>query len=108
MRIVKVVYPSQGVVKFYLRKNFTGLLDYCEVIILSSKVAHLSLVDTPRERWPINFLGERLKSLSDQVLLDFKLVFDLNLDLPLLLYEVHFFCYLGSAGQLLWFLLAWR
>jgi hypothetical protein len=109
MRIVKVVYPREcGVVKFNLRKDFTGLLDYCEVILVSCNIAHLSLVDTTRERWPIHFLGKGLEGLSDKVLLDLKLVFYLNLDLPLLLYEVNLFYYLGRVGQLLRLLVAWR
>lgn len=108
MRILEVVDISKSVVKFYLRKDFTGVLDDCEVLVVSRKIAHLTLVDTARQRWPINFLGKVRESLSDQVLLDLKLFVYLDLDLPLLLNQVYLFHNLGSRWRLLRFLIAWR
>ncbi len=108
MRILEVVDITKRVVKFYLGKDFTGVLDDCEVLIVSRRIAHLTLVYTARQRWPINFLGKVLESLSDQVLLDLKLFVDLYLDLPLLLNQVYFFHNLGSRWRLLRFLIAWR
>ena len=85
MRILEVVDITKSVIKFYLGKDFTGILDDCEVLVVSRNIAHLTLVDTARQRWPINFLGKVRESLSDQVLLDLKLFVYLDLDLPLLL-----------------------
>ena len=108
MQILEVVDISKSVVKFYLGKNFTGVLDDCEVLFLRRSITHLTLVDTARQRWPINFLGKVPESLSDQVLLDLKLFVNLNLDLPFLLNQVHLFNNLVSRWRLLRFLIAWR
>ena len=85
MRILEVVDITKSVIKFYLGKDFTGILDDCEVLLVSRSITYLTLVDTARQRWPIDFLRKVLESLSDQVLLDLKLFVYLDLDLPLLL-----------------------
>jgi len=104
MHVLKVVDVSNGNVEFYLGKDFSCVL-YCWGVAFLW-IVHLGLVDTARQYRSIRILCE--ECLSDQVLLLFKLVFYIDLDLLLLLDQLYLFHNLRSRCQLLWLLVVWE